>query len=142
MVLFVCTGNTCRSPMAEALARSLPDMAPDMVFISRGVAAGDGPASDMAVRVMGEIYGIDIAAHVSRPVCEEDVRRAALILTMTASHKDIIAARFPFACDKLYTLGDARDISDPYMGDFDVYAACAADILAALRLINFKDLTL
>jgi len=144
-VMFICTGNTCRSPMAEALARRFGGGAE---FFSRGVSAMDGgAASPMAVRVMRELYGIDLTGHISRPVTEADVSNANLILTMTESHRQRLASLFPFACDKLYTLyGFARadsderycDIADPYMSGFDVYAACADEIKKCLDLIDFS----
>jgi len=131
--------------MADALARRHYN---GFTFISRGVAAMDGDtASPMAVNVMHDIYNIDITGHVSRLVTEEDVRNAALILTMTNSHKQRIAFLFPFACDKLYTLyglacadGDMKDydIADPFMGSFEVYADCAAEIKRCLDLIDFS----
>ena len=143
-ILFVCTGNTCRSPMAEALARST---FADSEFISRGVSAfGGGGASSMALRVMKEIYGLDLKDHVSRLITEEDAKWANLILTMTEAHRRQVAELFPFAADKLYTVwGFAndnarknRDISDPFMGDFAVYSACAAEIKECLDLIDFS----
>jgi len=133
--------------MAEALARRF---AGNAVFYSRGVAASGGPASEMAIRILAERYGIDLSGHVSRPLTEADVRGAGLILTMTASHRKHVSEMFPFAKDRLYTLyglafavSDEKllDIADPFMCGFDVYAACAAEIKRCIDSIDFSNYT-
>lgn len=130
-IYFICTGNTCRSPLAEAFARELYTKAE---FQSRGLHSPGGGASAASVRVMSEIYGIDISGHVSRQLKEEDVLEARLLLTMSASHLRQIVEKYPIAADKAFTLRDfvfkdkGGDIADPFMGDFDTYAGCAAAI--------------
>lgn len=112
-ILFVCTGNTCRSSMAEAM---LKDMAKkrnlDINISSRGVSAVDGHrASKQAVRVMKD-RGIDITKHRSKLLTKKDIEKADLILTMTTNHKGIVLNLYPEANEKVYTLKEFvyRDI--------------------------------
>jgi uracil phosphoribosyltransferase len=106
-VLFVCTGNTCRSPMAAAIAEQLFDEAAiPGVILSAGVSVyGASPASRHAVRVM-KSAGLDIARHVSRPVSPKMAEHADLILAMTRRHKDMLLELFPQAQGKAFTLAE------------------------------------
>ncbi|MGO1651094.1 arsenate reductase/protein-tyrosine-phosphatase family protein [Senegalia sp. (in: firmicutes)] len=102
-ILFVCTGNTCRSSMAEAM---LKDMMKDKdVFIySRGVSAIENmSASKHAIRVM-ENMGIDMTNHKSKLLTKKDVDKADIILTMTLNHKSLVVNLYPHAKGKIYTL--------------------------------------
>jgi tRNA threonylcarbamoyl adenosine modification protein (Sua5/YciO/YrdC/YwlC family) len=139
LVLLVCTGNTCRSPMAELLmrrelARRLncdeQNLEEHGVLVqSAGIAAAMGsPPSTEAVRVMEEL-GMDLRGHESRTLTEQLVRHADLILTMTSGHFDAIVAHWPEAADRTHLiLEDSTDVGDPIGQSIDVYRQCAEQI--------------
>ncbi len=133
-ILFVCTGNTCRSAMAAAMLNDIAVKNDLNVLIdSAGVFAQIGErATDEAVAAMAE-RGIDLSGHRTKPLTDELISMADVILAMTSAHKQLIEALAP---GKVYTLkeyaGDEGDISDPYGGDAEEYEKTAAEIYDAL----------
>jgi protein-tyrosine phosphatase len=140
-VLFVCTGNTCRSPMTAALCRKLladhyacapTELAAHGFRVeSAGLAASlGGAASPEAVRVVAE-WGGELGDHCSQPVTQELVTRADRIYTMTQTHERWLRSALPHLPVEM--LAPGRDIADPIGGDATVYRECAQQILFELR---------
>lgn len=139
-VVFVCTGNTCRSPMAEVLLRSRLGMGAPWRILSAGIAASDGaPASPEGVVALREI-GLDLSAHRSRPLTRTLAEAADLLVPLSLTHYAAIIERFPEAREKTLLLGSflgdghgpPRDIPDPIGGDAAVYRATRDQIAAAV----------
>lgn len=144
-VLFVCTGNTCRSPMAEALFRKMAESRGlNIEFISAGTGATKGePAAEHARQVARE-RGASLDGHQSQPLTTEIVRDADLILTMTRSHSQEVLHRFPDASGKVHTLAEhtgeaGLDVDDPIGCGLDTYRL-TADQLEAMAHVFFRRL--
>ena len=129
-ILFVCTGNTCRSSMAGAIARDLVQKKgwseEQVMVLSAGLAAVPGaPAAPEAVKAMEE-QGLDLKEHRARSITPQLVEEADLILAMTRDHKRRLLAQFPQHRSKIYTLAE-------YAGEEDyVRLAKKAEELSAL----------
>jgi protein-tyrosine-phosphatase len=136
LILFVCTGNICRSPMAEGLLRqrlAKAGLATEHRVASAGVWALDGrPASEHAVAVMAA-QGIDITGHIAHTVTAEDMARASLILVMSRDHKQVLLNTWPQYAWKVHRLsemtGKKRDVRDPYGQPTAAYRT-AAEVIA------------
>ncbi len=140
-VLFICTANICRSPMAGGIFDALAeDMRLSFRSESAGVAAlVKEPAAPHAVRAMEEL-GIDIRGHRARQVDEAVIQSADLVLTMTPRHRETLHRNFPEFREKIRTLpeystGSATGIADPYGYDFSVYRTSAREILRHVELV-------
>jgi protein-tyrosine phosphatase len=143
LVLFVCTGNTCRSPLAEVLARELTSrklgvpqsevIAYGVAFASAGTGAEDGwPASDGSIEAAAEIQ-LDLSSHSSRVVDPELIERATRIYCAGQNHRRAILAEVPEATDKIAMLRpDGLDIADPFGGTTKDYRRARDEIRAAV----------
>ncbi len=133
-ILFVCTGNTCRSPMAAGLARKMlaerigcnPEELErrGIEILSAGVGAGGGPASEGAKRAMAA-RGVDLSRHAARPVDAQMLHQADHIFAMTEGHRKTLVAMAPSCEDRVRLLLKDRDVRDPVGGDEEVYESCA-----------------
>lgn len=134
-ILFVCTGNTCRSPMAEgifnALAKDLPYTAS-----SGGISAFDGDGATAGAVMAVKKYNASLLGHRARRLSKEILDNADIVLCMTGTHKAFIESAYPEYRDKIYTLyefiGEDGQVTDPFGGDNRVYDKCAEQIYNAL----------
>jgi protein-tyrosine-phosphatase len=139
-IVFVCTGNTCRSPMAAHLARAkFLEMNLPHTVDSAGTFAGYGqPMTQYAVDAMIRRQ-IPVQPHQSKPVTPDLIEKADLVLTMTRHHARDLKERFPQAAEKIYPLrayvADTPDeagaecgIVDPFGGDDTHYESCAKEL--------------
>lgn len=126
--LFVCSGNTCRSPMAAALFNAYYGT-DTRIAESAGLFADGSPISQNATLAL-EQAGIIPPEHISRPVSESIIQRAAQVIGITAAHADSLIWSCPHFASKITKL--PIDIPDPYGGDLSVYQACLQSIQKAL----------
>lgn len=152
-VIFVCTGNTCRSSMAEGLFKEALKGLPDLKrvsFSSRGICAYDGdPASEHSVRALRDLWNIDISTHMAKMLNDTEASEADLILTMTRQHRDTLRKKYPAQRGSIFTLKEyvhteldpdssKADIADPYGMSYNAYEACAKELQGCIKVLVNK----
>lgn len=146
-IVIVCTGNTCRSPMAEAILKDelvkRGEKLEEFNIISAGISTMEGlDASENSISTLNEM-DIDLKNHKSRILTSDLVQNSDLILTMTKSHKDIILSALPLFTNKVFTLKEFgnykdMDIVDPFGGNLEIYRITALEIKNVINKIIDK----
>jgi protein-tyrosine-phosphatase len=152
-VIFVCTGNTCRSCMAEGIFRAVSAMGKsgaNITAVSRGIYAFDGdPASEHSINALKALWNIDISLHKAKMLNNEDVAGADLLLAMTRGHRDTLRAKYQDKQTKIFTLKEyaypelpqnstLMDISDPFGMPYPIYESCAKEIFDCTKIVFDK----
>lgn len=142
-MIFVCTGNTCRSPMAEELGKKIAlENNIKLSILSRGIAVAiEETAHENAIRALA-LYDIDLTKHYAKQFTQEDCFGDTLYLTMTLQHKRYLLQLFPEIEGKVFTLkeyaGEQGDIVDPYNRPQHTYDLCAEELYVLLSKILTK----
>ncbi len=152
-IMFICTGNICRSAMAHKLLEKKLEEKPinDIQVYSSGIYAENGDTSTYnAIETMKE-YGVDLKSHIATNIRNSEIDKMDLILCATLSHKREVLYLYPELQGKVYTMkeyvGDdkeTKDISDPWGYDLTTYQRCALEINEILdklmeKILNQKE---
>ncbi len=127
-ILYVCTGNTCRSPMAQGLTNKYAkEHGLDISAISAGIFAEENLGiSENANKVLHK-EGIDMSYHKARQITEGDIENASVIICMTRQHALAVVSIYPQSASKIHVIGKGG-ISDPYGGNEEMYRLCMESI--------------
>ena len=156
-ILFVCTGNTCRSPFAEValshfLKTSHPEIEKHIQVSSAGLYAQEGQPASLLASQVANTYHLDLSSHRSTLLTESLAHLSNLILCMTYGHLHVIAKRFPTAVNKTFLIShwkDNSEIIDPFAGGTHIYTKvfehmmlCMPSIAQqVLKLVNQEEIS-
>ncbi len=138
-ILFICTGNTCRSPMAEALCRDyiIKNNLENYTCQSAGISVAVGePMSWGSKEALAE-FGISAGFHKAKAVTLDMLISADKIYCMTDDHKLILSTYFPQFSEKIVTF--PTPVSDPYGGNFEIYCRCRDEIKELIETVVFAE---
>lgn len=139
-LIFVCTGNTCRSPMAEAIYKNLEKVS-DMKVISRGLVVLFSEPLNPKAEVVLKKHDLELNNHVSKGLKISDIEENTIILTMTASQMKKTTELFPEVKD-VYTIkefaGEMGDVVDPYGGTLMDYEECYIELGRLVKKTLYK----
>ena len=134
-LIFVCTGNTCRSPMAEAIYKNL-DKETDIKVFSRGLVVLFGEPINPKAEIVLKKHDLEINNHISKGLKESEIDENTLILTMTNTHKRKIQNTYPNAVN-VFTIkeyvGENGDVVDPYGGSLVEYEECYIELARLVK---------
>ena len=145
-ILFVCTGNACRSPMAQVIFKKLVSNDPSLLSAgievdSAGTGVGLDSATPEAIECMAE-YDLDLNGHQPKTIDSNLADWADLVLVMESRHKEAVLSRFPNAAKKTHLLseyvGGSGGVPDPYLQGIEVYQKCAATLQSLLKKLAEK----
>lgn len=139
-LVFVCTGNTCRSPMAEAIFKNM-ERESEIKVISRGIIVlFDEPINPKAEIVLKN-HDLELGSHRSKGLKESDIDENTLVLTMTQDQKRKILQSYPHAMN-VYTIkeyaGETGDVVDPYGGTLVDYEECYKELARLVKKTVYK----
>jgi len=136
-IVFVCTGNTCRSPMAEGFMKKMfEDNAFEGDVSSRGISVDKHSTVSLNSVQAASEFGVNIENHVPTQLCKIDIVEADYVFCVTFRHMMYVEAMYPQYKSKLHVMSD--DISDPYGCSLDVYRQSARQIYEAVKIIYEK----
>ncbi|MDG1138092.1 MAG: low molecular weight protein arginine phosphatase [Opitutales bacterium] len=149
LVVFICTANVCRSPMAEKLfeeALTKSSSKQKISVFSAGISAMDGDkASDNSIIACDEV-GLDLSDHRSAAITRATIENASVIFCMTESHRALLHMYFelpedsPIFLMREFIKDGSKELPDPYGQDIDIYRECRNDMVEALpSLINWVE---
>lgn len=146
-IMFICTGNICRSAMAEGyLRKRAQEENLNVEVYSSGIYGEEGCEASYLAKEAMEEYDVDLKNHIATVTAKSNIKEMDLILCATASHKRIINQMYPDLAEKTYTIKeyaygqDIRDldISDPWGYDITIYRRCATELTDAIEEIIKK----
>ena len=146
-IMFICTGNICRSAMAhKLLEKKIKDnKIPNVEVYSCGIYAVDGDKATFNAEEAMQEYDVDMNTHTATNIKKSPIEEMDLILCATTAHKNAVQQMYPKIKDKIYTMKEYAqtdskdlDIRDPWGYDIETYRFCASEIDACLEKIIEK----